>query len=173
NKLIDRIIDNIEKSLKIEYWIDELRLNTEKGEDNGKHVFLYESKAVVLCPARGIIYKELEPVCEDIEYNLVGADLQLGDTALDDAENTEVHNQSNQRCYDKMLELAEKAITKAEERKGKLPGVAIINYMNAWRFSQKAIEFAESSEDICKLNFRCLDRVDTGKEKLGCGLQMD
>ena len=136
NRLIDRIISNIESSLKQEYWEDDARINN-------KRVFQYESKAVALCPTKT---GEIKDVCRNVVDNLVFADALLAETLRRDAENTGVQNPANQECYDKMLELADKAMKDAEN---KVPVAAISHYMNSWKSSQKAIGFAQSSADIC------------------------
>ena len=135
-RIIDRIISNIESSLKQEYWEDDARINN-------KRVFQYESKAVALCPTKT---GEIKDVCRNVVDNLVFADALLAETLRRDAENTGVQNPANQECYDEMLELADKAMEDAEN---KVPVAAISHYMNSWKSSQKAIGFAHSSADIC------------------------
>ena len=131
NKLINKIISNIEKSLRERYWIDQIKLNPTKGRNNGKRVFIYESKATAMCLSKGIIHRNLETVCDEVKENLVSADTQLAETALIEAKAAEVQNPDNQPCYEQMIRLAEKAIEHAEKKKDKLPAVAITHYMEA------------------------------------------
>ena len=117
--------------------------------NNGKRVFIYESKATTMCLSKGIIHRNLETVCDEVKENLVSADTQLAETALIEAKAAEVQNPDNQPCYEQMIRLAEKAIEHAEKKKDKLPAVAITHYMQAWEFSQKAIKIANSEKRTC------------------------
>ena len=102
-----------------------------------------------MCLSKGIIRRNLKTVCDEVKENLVSADTQLAETALIEARVTEVQNPTNQPCYEQMIRLAEKAIERAEKKKDKLPAVAIVHYMQAWEFSQKAIKIANSENNVC------------------------
>lgn len=132
NKLIERIINNIEDSLNKNYWIDEFTLNPNEGNQ----VFKHESKAVLLCRQRNKgIYSNLKSTCEQITENLLDADKQLAEIALEQAKNSD-----NQKGDNRMITLAEKYIQKAENKDK--ASIAIIYYMFSWRYSQKAIKLA-------------------------------
>ena len=163
NKLIDKVIDSIRNSLKQAYWVDELRLNTKKGKDNGRNVFKYESKAVLQCSDKELGNKNsLSTVCSQVDGNLVGADLQIAQAAVDSAKNTAVQNNANKKCYDAMLKTAGKAMGAEAKKKDKLPAVGIMNLMRAWSFGEKAIVYAKSGKDICSKgnDLKSLDKID-------------
>jgi hypothetical protein len=136
NLAIGEVIWYIESSLNNQYWLDDKTLDS----DRGRFVFMYENGAASRCRIPG-------DVCDEVAGNLVEADARLAEKAFATAEDSEVTNEDNIQCYESAIQSAQEMIEDAENAYE--PEDAIRNYGDAWRFSQKAIQYAESSEDIC------------------------
>lgn len=150
DRVINKVIGLIDKSLGDRYWVDDLHLDAKRG---GK-VFMYESLAVGKMKHHIKHWEKRGPteeqeqaigVFEAVIPKLVKADKLLAETAIDEATDAEdPWNPRKLRAYDRFLAKADKAFQKAlgymdKER----PGRAIISFKQAWKFAQLAIKLAQ------------------------------
>ena len=149
DKALSDIIEGIQKSLDLRYYVDNETLKPNKGKDNGENVFEHEIDAVKDC-LRGKWLRSIDPVCEEVADYLTAADKKFAQKALSDAKGISITNQRNQKCYDKEIGKAERFLTRAENViTENFPRMEILNYKKSWEHSQKAMETAMSSKREC------------------------
>ena len=144
-KKLDKAIEHLDKSLRVDRWIDGSHLVEKKG----KKVFDEEKKAVKhLMKILKDTGKAYDPaIASDVSGvidRLVNADRLLAEIALEDAKNTPVNDDKNQKKVDHEIEKAEKELDKAQQElnKGK-SDKAIKKYKKAWEHAQHAIKHAK------------------------------
>ncbi|MBW2977120.1 hypothetical protein KY347_06785 [Candidatus Woesearchaeota archaeon] len=151
DRVIGRVIANIEKSLNPDYFIDDETLNPEKGRDNGKYVFEFERKAAIECPT-GYPGKILGigALCKEVSDYLKSADKRFAEKALQDAKSAAVKNQRNRKCYDKKIKKAEELLLRAEDLiSRRFPIIAIEFCKKSWENSIEALRIADSEKRVC------------------------
>ncbi|NVM24420.1 MAG: right-handed parallel beta-helix repeat-containing protein [Desulfobacterales bacterium] len=150
DRVIDKVITFINKSLEEEYWVDDLHLDAKRG---GK-VFTYGNLAVgdmklhiKLWEKRGPTPAQQEAIdaFEAVIPKLLKADKLLAETAIDEAKNTtDPWNPGKSRAYNRFLTKGDKDFEKALSYMDKdRPGLAIVAFKRAWKFAQQAMRLAQ------------------------------
>jgi hypothetical protein len=142
DKKIGDALKHLDKSLDAGLWIGSSRLDPKKGNK----VFDEEKGAV---KALSAIKTPPAGVTDDVNA-LVGADAELAQTAIDDAQAAiTAHSGGNPKELGKANDELGKAndeLTKAQaELNNGKPDKAIDHYKNAWAHAQKAIEHANKA----------------------------
>ena len=150
DRVINKVIGLIDKSLGDRYWVDDLHLDAKRG---GK-VFMYESLAVGKMKHHIKHWEKRGPteeqeqaigVFEAVITNLVKADKVLAEAAIDEANNTTPPwSPRKSKAYDRFIAKADKAFDKALDLTDKdRPGLAIVFFKKAWKSAQLAIKLTQ------------------------------
>jgi len=150
DRVIDKVITFIDKSLKDRYWVDDLHLDAR----HGSKVFTHESLAVgdmklhiKRWGKRGPTAAQQKAIeaFEAVIPKLVKADKLLAETAIDEAKNAkDPWNPGKSRAYNRFLTKADKDFEKALRYMDKdRPGLAIVAFERAWKFAQQAMRLAQ------------------------------
>jgi len=150
DRVINKVIGLIDKSLGDRYWVDDLHLDAKRG----CKVFMYESLAVGKMKhhikrwdKRGPTEEQEQVigVFEAVTTMLVKADKLLAETAMDEANDAEdPWNPGKLRAYNRFLAKADRAFDKALHlADNDRPKRAIRSFKQAWKNAQQAMKMAQ------------------------------
>jgi hypothetical protein len=151
DRVINKVIDLIDKSLGDRYWVDDDHLHLDA--KRGCKVFMYESLAVGKMKHHIKRWDKRGPTEEQEQVigvfkavitMLVTADKFLAETAMDEANDAIPWNPRKLRAYNRFLAKADRAFDKAlgyidKER----PKRAIRSFKQAWKNAQQAMKMAQ------------------------------
>jgi len=137
----NRVIEHLQRSLD-NLWIDDWHIN----QNQGFRVFLEEFISVNFMQIEmkcGRISMELKTTYLQTIDNLVEADKMLARTAIDEAKGLKVTNPLRQKLIDTAIAMAERKFggALADVVKNR-PGLAILEFGEAWEFAQLALKLA-------------------------------
>jgi serine protease len=150
DRVINKVIGLIAKSLGDKYWVDDLYLDAKRGG----MVFIYEGLAVgymklhiKLWDKRGPTPEQQKAIdaFEEVIPKLVKADKVLAETAIDEANDAQdPWNPGKLRAYNRFLAKADRAFDKALHlADNDRPKRAIRSFKQAWKNAQQAMKMAQ------------------------------